>query len=296
MLRHLDSIQALEEALKSVGYIAERSLSTAVFLAIKLQKPLFLEGEPGVGKTDVAIRLSKLFDARLIRLQCYEGIDASSALYEWDYPRQLLHIRLMESLVSERDQIAQDIYDKRFLIKRPLLDAIWNQDERPPVLLIDEVDRSDEEFEAFLLEVLADFQVTIPELGTFKADIRPYVIITSNRTRDVHDALKRRCLYHWIGYPDPEKEYQILLSHIPDIEERLARQVITLVQDLRQMDLLKKPGVSETIDWARSLIELDAEEITPELFRNTLGCLLKYKEDHTLIEEKGIQTLLESVL
>ncbi|MFN3534803.1 MAG: AAA family ATPase, partial [Desulfatiglandales bacterium] len=225
MWEEIETIEDLERALRSVGYVTERSLSTAIFLSLRLNKPLFLEGEPGVGKTDVAIRISKLFGTRLIRLQCYEGIDASSALYDWDYPRQLLFIRLLEAEAADRSQIAKDIYDKRFLIKRPLLDAIWNQESRPPVLLIDEVDRSDEEFEAFLLEVLSDFQVTIPEIGTLKAQVPPYVIITSNRTRDVHDALKRRCLYHWIGYPDPEKEYQILLSHIPDIEERLARQV-----------------------------------------------------------------------
>ncbi len=293
MWEEIETIEDLERALRSVGYVTERSLSTAIFLSLRLNKPLFLEGEPGVGKTDVAIRISKLFGTRLIRLQCYEGIDASSALYDWDYPRQLLFIRLLETEAADRSQIAKDIYDKRFLIKRPLLDAIWNQESRPPVLLIDEVDRSDEEFEAFLLEVLSDFQVTIPEIGTLKAQVPPYVIITSNRTRDVHDALKRRCLYHWIGYPDPEKEYQILLSHIPDIEERLARQVVNLIQKIRTMELLKKPGVSESIDWARALLQLQAGEITPSLIESTLGCIVKYKEDHELLREKGIPSLME---
>lgn len=294
-MTYLDSIESLEEALKKVGYVTERSLATAIFLALRLERPIFLEGEPGVGKTDVAIRIARLFGTRLIRLQCYEGIDLSSALYEWDYPRQLLFIRLMEAEGAKREEIAKGIYQSKFLIKRPLLDAIWNADEKPPVLLIDEVDRADEEFEAFLLEVLSDFQVTIPEIGTIKARKRPIVVITSNRTRDVHDALKRRCLYHWIDYPDPQKEYQILLSHIPDLEERLGRKLIALVQEIRRMDLLKKPGVSETIDWARALLELKTEELSADVLEDTLGCILKYKEDLNLLRERDLADLLESI-
>jgi MoxR-like ATPase len=292
-MRQLESIDQVEEALRGVGYVSERSLSTAIFLALKLKKPLFLEGEPGVGKTDVAVRLAELFSTRLIRLQCYEGIDAASALYDWDYPRQLLFIRMHEGSGLDKELMARGLYDKRFLIRRPLLEAIWNEEASPPVLLIDEVDRSDEEFEAFLLEVLADFQVTIPEIGTIKAKQRPFVVITSNRTRDVHDALKRRCLYHWIDYPSEEKEYQILLAHIPDLEERLARQLVKLIQAIRKMELLKKPGISETIDWARSLLELNKKDITLDVIDETMGCVLKYREDHQFMRESGLRKLEE---
>jgi len=291
----ISSIDAVEKALMDVGYVPERSLSTAIFLALRLKKPLFLEGEPGVGKTDVAVRLSQVFNSRLIRLQCYEGIDASSALYDWDYPKQLLFIRMHEAIHMEKEAMAKGLYHERFLIRRPLLEAIWNEDPRPPILLIDELDRSDEEFEAFLLEILSDFQVTIPELGTIKAKKRPFVVITSNRTRDVHDALKRRCLYHWIDYPSLQKEYHILMVHVPQLEENLARNLVALIQGIRRLDLLKKPGISETIDWARSLLELGKEEITWEVVQETIGCVLKYKEDQRLLKESG-EAFLKEIL
>jgi MoxR-like ATPase len=259
-------------------YIGDRALATSIFLALKLGKPLFIEGEAGVGKTEAGKVMADVLGARLIRLQCYEGIDLAHAVYEWNYPRQLLHIRLLNEN-ADRSAAEREIFSPEFLLRRPLLDAIDNDDEVPPVLLIDEVDRSDEEFEAFLLEVLSDFQVSIPELGTIRARQQPFVVVTSNRTREVHDALKRRCLYHWIDYPDLEKEIAIVRARAPEAAEGLAREVAKLVHSLREMELYKVPGVSETLDWARSLAALGATGVNAELVDATLGAALKYQED-----------------
>ena len=247
MTSHFDSIEHVVTELADAHYIADRALATVLFLAHRLEKPIFLEGEPGVGKTEVAIVMSRLFETDLIRLQCYEGLDASTSLYEWNYPKQLLHIRLEEQKKRDKEEIEQIIYSPAFLIKRPLLEAILRAEEKAPVLLIDEIDRSDEEFEAFLLEVLSDFQITIPEIGTMKAKKKPMVVVTSNRTREVHDALKRRCLYHWIEYPSFEKEYRIIMTKLPGIEGRFAEQIARFMQRIRTANLLKKPGISEII-------------------------------------------------
>lgn len=265
--------------LSGCHYIADRALATVLFLSHRLQKPLFLEGEPGVGKTEVAIVMSRLFGTELIRLQCYEGLDASTALYEWNYPKQLLHIRLEEERNTEKETIEQLIYSPRFLIRRPLLEAILRSEEKAPVLLIDEIDRSDEEFEAFLLEILSDFQITIPEIGTIQAKKKPLVVVTSNRTRDVHDALKRRCLYHWIDYPSFDKEYRILMTRLPGIESRFAEQVTRFMQKARTVDFLKKPGVSETLDWGRALMTMHRSYLDEAVVLETMGCFLKYQED-----------------
>ena len=273
------SVDQVIEQLSQEEYVADRSLAAVLFLSHRLEKPIFLEGEPGVGKTEVALVMARIFKTDLIRLQCYEGLDASSSLYEWNYPKQLLHIRLMERKEADISEMEQLIYDPRFLIKRPLLEAILRSKEKAPVLLIDEIDRSDEEFEAFLLEVLSDFQITIPEMGTIKAEKRPMVVVTSNRTRDVHDALKRRCLYHWIDYPDFEKEYNIVMARIPGVEGEFAAQVTHFMQRLRKLDFLKKPGISETLDWARALIAMERKRLDEEAVIETLGCLLKYQED-----------------
>ncbi len=276
---HFESIEKVVEDLAQAHYIADRALATVLFLAHRLQKPIFLEGEPGVGKTEVGLVMSELFKTQLIRLQCYEGLDASTALYEWNYPKQLLHIRLEEHEKRKVDEIERAIYTDKFLIKRPLLEAILSSNERAPVLLIDEVDRSDEEFEAFLLEVLADFQITIPEIGTMTAKRKPMVVVTSNRTRDVHDALKRRCLYHWIDYPSFEKEARIVKTRLPEIEEGLAQQVSRFMQKIRSVDFLKKPGISETLDWANALITMQRGYLDEEVVKETLGCILKYQDD-----------------
>jgi MoxR-like ATPase len=273
------SIEAIKEQLESNRYIGDQSLATVIYLAYHLNKPVFLEGEPGVGKTEVAIVLSQILDSRLIRLQCYEGLDASSALYEWNYPKQLLRIKMDEHSDKSPEEIGHVIYSESYLIKRPLLEAIASSKEDNPVLLIDELDRADEEFEAFLLEILSDFQVSIPEVGTIKATHKPLVVITSNRTRDIHDALKRRCLYHWIDYPDLEKEKQIIQARIPKIEETLAVQVAGFMQTIRQEDLMKKPGISETLDWAEALIKLNEGVLNEAIVEQTLGCILKYRED-----------------
>jgi len=282
---HFQSIEKVAQELAEARYIADRALSTVLFLSYRLQKPVFLEGEPGVGKTEVGVVMAKLFDTELIRLQCYEGLDASTALYEWNYPKQLLHIRLQEQGKSGKEDIERAIYGPEFLIKRPLLQAIQGANNKPPVLLIDEVDRSDEEFEAFLLEVLADFQITIPEIGTVKAHKRPLVVVTSNRTRDVHDALKRRCLYHWIDYPSFRKEYRIVMTRLPGIEEDLAKQVTRFMQKIRSVDFLKKPGISETLDWARALMVMEKKALDEDLVRETLGCILKYQDDIRAIDQ-----------
>src|SRR5215510_7798497 len=271
----------IDDVLARLGahrYIGDRPLATAIFLALKLGKPLFIEGEAGVGKTEAAKVMAEVLGARLIRLQCYEGIDLAHAVYEWNYPRQLLHIRLLNE--SEDRRLAErEIFSPEFLLRRPLLDAIDNTDATPPVLLIDEIDRSDEEFEAFLLELLSDFQVSIPELGTIRAKQPPFVVITSNRTREVHDALKRRCLYHWIDYPTLEKEVAIVRARAPEAADQLAHEVAAFVQELRRADLYKVPGVAETLDWARSLAALGATRIDASLVDATLGAALKYQED-----------------
>ncbi len=279
MTSHFDSIEHVVTELADAHYIADRALATVLFLAHRLEKPIFLEGEPGVGKTEVAIVMSRLFETDLIRLQCYEGLDASTSLYEWNYPKQLLHIRLEEQKKKDKEEIEQIIYSPAFLIKRPLLEAILRAEEKAPVLLIDEIDRSDEEFEAFLLEVLSDFQITIPEIGTMKAKKKPMVVVTSNRTREVHDALKRRCLYHWIEYPSFKKEYRIIMTKLPGIEGRFAEQIARFMQRIRTANLLKKPGISETLDWAQALMAMHRQHLDEGVVIETLGCILKYQED-----------------
>ncbi len=273
------SIEAIQDEFRGRNYIADRSLATAVFLALELGRPLLLEGEAGVGKTELAKVLAASLGARLIRLQCYEGLDVNTAVYEWNYPRQMLEIRLLEARGEAEHASAHDIFGSDFLIRRPLLQALESTDGVAPVLLIDEIDRADEEFEAYLLEILSDFQVTVPEIGTITAARPPRVILTSNRTREVHDALKRRCLYHWIDYPSAQKEYEIVLARVPDAPERLAREVVGFVHRLRGADLTKVPGIAETLDWAAALLSLGARELAPELVDETLGVVLKYEED-----------------
>jgi len=273
------SIEGLQEAFRRHGYIAERSLSTTVFLALELGRPLLLEGEAGVGKTELAKVLAASLGTRLIRLQCYEGLDVNTAVYEWNYPRQMLEIRLMEARGEIDKASAHDIFGPEFLLKRPLLQALEATDGSAPVLLIDEIDRADEEFEAYLLEILSDFQVTVPEIGTIRAAQAPRVVLTSNRTREVHDALKRRCLYHWIDYPTASKEFEIVAARVPDAPARLAREVVAFVHRLRAADLTKVPGVAETLDWAAALLSLGATELAPDMVDETLGVVLKYEED-----------------
>jgi MoxR-like ATPase len=272
------TIDQTAELLRSGGYVADRALATSLYLALAMKRPLFLEGEAGVGKTEIAKVLSATLQRDLIRLQCYEGLDVSSAVYEWNYPRQIMAIRLAEASGKSTDA-AQQIYSEQYLIKRPLLQALEKHDGGPPVLLIDELDRTDEPFEAFLLEVLSDFQVTIPELGTVKAQQPPIVIITSNRTREIHDALKRRCLYHWVDYPNAERERAILATKAPDVGAALGAQVVSFVQMLRGMELFKPPGIAETIDWAMALKTLNARELDPAMVDATLGVVLKYQDD-----------------
>jgi MoxR-like ATPase len=286
----------LEARLREHDYLADEGLSTAIFLALKLGRPLFLEGEAGVGKTEVAKVLSRFLETPLIRLQCYEGIDVYQAVYEWDYARQLLHIRAAEAFGGEdRERIERDLYDREFLVSRPLLRALEHQGPVPPVLLIDEVDRSDDEFEAFLLEILSDFAVTIPELGTVRAERPPVAILTSNRTREVHDALKRRCLYHYIEHPSFEREVEIVRLRVPDAEERLARQVAAATEKMRAMDLYKPPGVAETLDWTEALVALGARELDEHLVEATLGSVLKYREDQQRAANAGLAALVGGV-
>jgi MoxR-like ATPase len=274
------TIEGIQDAFREHDYIADRSLATAVFLALELQRPLLLEGEAGVGKTELAKVLAKSQGAELIRLQCYEGLDVNHAVYEWNYPRQMLEIRLLEARGEAASATPANIFGEDFLIKRPLLQALEaDGGQEPPVLLIDEIDRADEEFEAYLLEILSDFQVTVPEIGTIRAARPPRVVLTSNRTREVHDALKRRCLYHWIDYPTPQKEYEIVLARVPAAPERLAREVVAFVHRLREADLTKVPGIAETLDWAAALLSMGARELGPELVDETLGVVLKYEED-----------------
>jgi len=273
------TIEHIREALRKQHYICERPLATVIYLAISTGKPLLLEGEAGVGKTEVAKMVARMMETKLIRLQCYEGLDANSALYEWNYPKQMLRIKLEEVHSSDRAAVAAEIFTEEYLIKRPLLEAIQADGSTPPVLLIDEIDRADMEFEAFLLEVLSDFQISIPELGTLRANHRPYVFLTSNRTREVHDALKRRCLYHWIDYPSFDKEYEIVTSKFIDLREVLAKQICAFMQQVRQMDFYKRPGVAETLDWAAALLALNRQELDEATVAETIGCILKYKED-----------------
>jgi MoxR-like ATPase len=286
-------MDGLQSALREQSYLADRGLATVLFLALRLSRPLFLEGEAGVGKTEVAKALSAALGRRLLRLQCYEGLDIHQAVYEWNYTRQMLHIRLLEAR-GERAQ-EQDLFGPAYLLRRPLLEAIDNSDPLPPVLLIDEIDRSDAEFEAYLLEVLSDFQISIPEIGTIRALHPPVVVITSNRTREVHDALKRRCLYHWIEYPTLEREYEILTLRVPGLPDRLARQVTAFVQRLRQLELYKVPGIAETLDWAEALVALDRAELEPELVEDTLGALLKVQEDLAALRGDRLRQLLTQV-
>lgn len=290
-----ESIEAVQQALASRDYIAERSLVTAIYLSLRLGKPLFLEGEAGVGKTEVAKVLASILDTQLIRLQCYEGLDVSSALYEWNYAQQLLHLRMLEATGASRDEMSKNLFTREFLQARPLLQAVEASQNggHAPVLLIDELDRADEEFEAFLLELLSDFQVTIPELGTITAAHPPVVVITSNRTREIHDALKRRCLYFWIDYPNFQKELAIVQRKAPEVEPLLARQVTAFIQELRQMELFKAPGVAETIDWTAALIALDQRELSPEIISDTVGVILKYQDDIETVNRSSIPTLLD---
>jgi MoxR-like ATPase len=289
---------SIDEVIALLGredYLVGRSLATVVFLALKMKRPLFLEGEAGVGKTEIAKTLAKALGRPLIRLQCYEGLDISSAVYEWNYPAQMLDIRLSEAAgITDRDRLEADLFSERHLIRRPVLQALGGKDGPAPVFLIDELDRTDEAFEAFLLEVLSDFQVTIPELGTIRAEQPPIVIITTNRTREIHDALKRRCLYHWVDYPDAEQELEIIRRKVPQSGETLSRQVVAYVQKLRRLDLFKSPGVAETIDWATALTELDRAALDPETIADTLGTLLKYQDDIARISKiEGEQILAE---
>jgi MoxR-like ATPase len=285
------SIDAVHQALRERSYVADRGLATSLFVALKLQRPLFLEGEAGVGKTEVAKVVADVLGAPLIRLQCYEGLDVNQAVYEWDYARQMMHIRLAEAR-GERPE-ASDLFGPQFLLRRPLLQAVETQG--PRVLLIDEVDRSDEEFEAYLLEVLSDFQVTIPEIGTFRAETPPVVVLTSNRTREVHDALKRRCLYHWIDYPSFMDELAILRAKVPGGSEMLSRQVAAFVQELRRAELYKVPGVAETLDWAAALVALDAKALDPAVVDDTLGVLLKYQDDIARMKGTNAKAILDRV-
>ena len=286
----------LGERLREEDYLADEGLSTAIFLALKLGRPLFLEGEAGVGKTEVAKVLSRILETPLIRLQCYEGIDVYQAVYEWDYARQLLHIRAAEAFGGEdRERVERDLYSREFLVSRPLLQALEHKGPMPPVLLIDEVDRSDDEFEAFLLEILSDFAVTIPELGTVRAERPPVAVLTSNRTREVHDALKRRCLYHYIEHPSFEREVEIVRLRIPDAEEGLARQVAAATEKMRAMDLYKPPGVAETLDWTEALVALGTRELDEKIVEATLGSVLKYREDQQRAANAGLAGLVGGV-
>ncbi len=310
MVKLPKSIDDTAALLAHADYVAERSLATALFLALKMERPLFLEGEAGVGKTEIAKVLASTLGRRLVRLQCYEGLDISSAVYEWNYPRQMIEIRLAEasgkvheasgqanksSGQAARKKLSQDIFSEQFLIKRPLLQALETSGGAAPVLLIDELDRTDEPFEAYLLEVLSDFQVSIPELGTIKADQPPIVIITSNRTREIHDAVKRRCLYHWVDYPDAARELDILRRKAPGAAERLSQEIVAFVQRLRKMDLFKLPGVAETIDWTKALVALDKLALDPDTVNDTLGALLKYQDDISHVRGSEAERLLSEV-
>jgi len=290
----LETVDDTVTLLKEHDYIADTGLATALFLSLKMGKALFLEGEPGVGKTEIAKVLSAALDAPLIRLQCYEGLDINHAVYEWNYPYQLLQIQAQQNQAKETD--VESIFSEKFLLKRPLLQAIDEANEKPPILLIDEIDRADEEFESFLLEILAEFQITIPEIGTFKAKNRPVTIITSNRTREIHDALKRRCVYYWIDYPSRQREIEIVRLKVPDIPEKLAEQVVQFIHATRQQDLYKLPGVAETLDWAEALLHLKQTNLTPEVTDVTLGMILKYQDDVDRMSGQVVKDLVSEVV
>lgn len=293
----LDSVEATTALLADHQYIAGVDLSTSLFLALKMEKAIFLEGEPGVGKTEVGKVLSRAFDTPLIRLQCYEGLDISQAVYEWNYPRQLLEIQARQSGGDRgEDGVTDDIFSRKFLLKRPLLQAIDHSNEKAPVLLIDELDRADEEFESFLLEMLSDFQITIPEVGTLQAEHRPIVVITSNRTREIHDALKRRCVYCWIDYPSHQKEVEIVRLKVPEVSARLADQIVGFIQAVRKQDLYKPPGVAETLDWAEALGHLHIHSLNPAVVNATLGIILKYQDDVNVLRGKAVDDLVEQVV
>jgi MoxR-like ATPase len=289
------SIDDTERRLLAHDYVPERALATTVYLALKLQRPLFLEGEPGTGKTEIAKTLAAMLGRPLIRLQCHEGLDLSGAAYEWNYARQMLEIRLAESQGVNRDALAKELFSDRFLVRRALLQAIDPANPVPPVLLIDELDRADEPFEAFLLEVLSDFQITIPEYGTVKAVTPPIVVLTSNRTREIHDAVKRRCLYHWVGFPNAQREAAILAKRVPDAPQKLAAEIVAFIQRLRELELYKLPGIAETIEWTRALMELDAFVLDPETINHTLGVLLKYQDDIAKVQGSEAARILEQV-
>jgi MoxR-like ATPase len=289
------SIDDTAARLLSHDYVPDRQLATVVYLALKLKRPLFLEGEPGTGKTEIARTLAAMLQRPLIRLQCYEGLDLAGAAYEWNYGRQMMEIRLAEGTATSRDALASELFSERFLTKRALLQSIDPANPVPPVLLIDELDRADEPFEAFLLEVLSDFQITIPELGTVKATEPPIVVLTSNRTREIHDAVKRRCLYHWVGFPTAARELEILKRRVPGAADALAKQIVAFVQGLREIELYKLPGIAETIEWARALMELDALVLNPEVIQHTLGVLLKYQDDIAKVQGSEAARLLEQV-
>jgi MoxR-like ATPase len=291
------SVDATRDLLESQNYLAERSLATVAYLSLRMSRPLFLEGEAGVGKTEIAKVLARALGRRLIRLQCYEGLDAAAAVYEWNSAAQMIAIRVAEaSGETSRDQLVHDIFAEQFLIKRPLLQALEPDPTGAPVLLIDELDRADEAFEAYLLEILSDFQVTIPELGTVRAPAPPIVVITSNRTREIHDALKRRCLYHWVDYPSAERELAIVRTRVPQVPEKLSEQVVAFVQALRAQDFYKAPGVAETIDWATALSALDARSLTPEVVGDTLGALLKYQDDIARVQGDKLARMVKDAV
>ena len=293
MTTTIKSIDTLQDLLRERLYVADRGLATAIYLALKLGRPLFLEGEAGVGKTEVAKVLTDVLDTELIRLQCYEGLDVHHAVYEWNYSRQMMHIRVLEARGERVEE--KDLFSAEFLLRRPLLQAIENSNQKAPVLLVDEIDRSDEEFEAFLLEILSDFQITIPEIGTIKAERPPVVVVTSNRTREIHDALKRRCLYYWIDYPTFEKELQIVTAKVPAASGELARQVTAFIQELRKGDLYKVPGVAETLDWTAALVALDQKRLEKSIVEETLGVILKYQDDVEKVMQSDVGATLARI-
>ncbi|MBI4639047.1 MAG: MoxR family ATPase [Candidatus Tectomicrobia bacterium] len=291
----LESIEQVQKALEEHRYIADRPLATIMYISQALKKPILLEGEAGVGKTEIAKVLAEILGTKLIRLQCYEGLDVNAALYEWNYQRQMLAIRLSEARGATREGLEENIFGEEFLLKRPLLEAIQSNSGKAPVLLIDEIDRCDEEFEAFLLEILSDFQVTIPEIGTIKAKHIPSVVLTSNRTREINDALKRRCLYHWIEYPSYEKELQIVTTKVSGVREDLAGQICSFMQRIRQINFYKKPGIAETLDWTTALLVLNVDHLERKVVEETLGCLLKYNEDIMKLQKEGVDAVLSRI-
>ena len=290
-----DSIEGVRQAMEKENYIADDLIATTVFLALRMKKPLLIEGEPGSGKTEIAKVLARMLDTELIRLQCYEGLDANMALYEWDYPRQMLRIRMGEASQSSKEEMESEIFSERYLLERPLLKAITHEGDRPVVLLIDEVDRAEDEFEGFLLEVLSDFQVTIPEIGTIASKSRPVVCLTSNESREIGDALKRRCLYLYIHHPTLEKEYKIIRTKVPDVPDRLAHQICSFMQEVRSLGFIKKPGIAETLDWAGALLSLSEDELDLQTLQRTLSCIVKHKEDFKKVNGETLATILTEI-